>query len=163
VIIDPRAPEPAYEQLAAIIRARIEDGTYPPRTAIPSITAIVAETGLAIGTVRKAIRVLVDEGLAVGSLGNPCSQIPVHAEHWLDSPDRGHILIGQAVVSARLGHPVPAGDVGQREALGVLGRDQLAESGACAQQDVRGRRLSGGHDSPPCAHSAICSPVGSIQ
>ena len=63
MIIDPQAPEPAYEQLAAIIRGRIEDGTYAPRTAIPSITEIVAETGLAIGTVRKAIRVLADEGL----------------------------------------------------------------------------------------------------
>ena len=65
MIIDPQAPEPAYEQLAAIIRARIEDGTYPPRARIPSITEIVGETGLAIGTVRKAIRVLASEGLVV--------------------------------------------------------------------------------------------------
>ena len=50
VKINPRAPEPANEQLAAIIRERIRDGTYPPRSAIPSITEIVAETGLAIGT-----------------------------------------------------------------------------------------------------------------
>ena len=63
MIIDPQAPEPAYEQLAAIIRARIEDGTYPPRSRIPSITEIVTETGLAIGTIRKAIRVLAAEGL----------------------------------------------------------------------------------------------------
>lgn len=63
MIIDPAAPEPAFMQLAAIIRARIADGTYPPRSRIPSITEIVAETGLAIGTIRKAIKVLADEGL----------------------------------------------------------------------------------------------------
>jgi DNA-binding GntR family transcriptional regulator len=65
VIIDPQAPEPAFVQLAAIIRVRIEDGTYPARGRIPSITEIVSETGLAIGTVRKAVKVLADEGLLV--------------------------------------------------------------------------------------------------
>ena len=70
MIIDPQAPEPAFVQLAAIIRTRIEDGTYPARSRIPSITEIVGETGLAIGTVRKAIRVLVDEGLVVAVPGH---------------------------------------------------------------------------------------------
>ena len=65
MIIDPAAPEPAFVQLAAIIRARIDDGTYPARSRIPSITEIVGETGLAIGTVRKAVRVLAGEGLVV--------------------------------------------------------------------------------------------------
>jgi DNA-binding GntR family transcriptional regulator len=32
--------------------------------ALPSITYLTGETGLAVGTVRKAIGVLVDEGLA---------------------------------------------------------------------------------------------------
>lgn len=78
VDIDPHAPEPAYVQLAAIIRGRIEDGTYPSRTTIPSITEMVAETGLAIGTVRKAIAVLVDEGLihTVPGRGTYVSEAP---------------------------------------------------------------------------------------
>lgn len=63
--IDEHGPEPAYVQLAAIIRERIEDGTYAPRDAIPSITDLVTDTGLAIGTVRKAIGVLIEEGLVV--------------------------------------------------------------------------------------------------
>ena len=43
------------------IRAKHLSG---PREALPSITYLVQETGLAVGTVRKAIGVLVDEGLA---------------------------------------------------------------------------------------------------
>jgi len=32
---------------------------------VPSITFLVQETGLAVGTIRKAIKVLSDEGLVV--------------------------------------------------------------------------------------------------
>lgn len=61
--IDPSAPEPVYEQLAGILRQRIVAGEYPPRSAIPSITRLCQETGLAVGTVRKAVAVLAAEGL----------------------------------------------------------------------------------------------------
>jgi GntR family transcriptional regulator len=64
VEIDPHAPEPSYQQLATILRARIKSGEIEPREPLPSITYLVGETGLAIGTIRKAIGVLVDEGLA---------------------------------------------------------------------------------------------------
>jgi len=64
LVIDPHAPEPSYQQLAAQLRERIESGKIGPREALPSITYLVQETGLAVGTVRKAIGVLVDEGLA---------------------------------------------------------------------------------------------------
>jgi GntR family transcriptional regulator len=64
LVIDPHAPEPSYRQLAALLRKRIESGEIGPREALPSITYLVQETGLAVGTVRKAIGVLVDEGLA---------------------------------------------------------------------------------------------------
>jgi GntR family transcriptional regulator len=62
--IDRHAPEPSYRQLAAQLRARIESGQIPPREALPSITYLVQETGLAVGTVRKAIALLVQEGYA---------------------------------------------------------------------------------------------------
>ena len=39
-------------------------GEIGPREALPSITYLTGETGLAVGTVRKAIGVLIDEGLA---------------------------------------------------------------------------------------------------
>jgi GntR family transcriptional regulator len=62
--IDVHASEPSYRQLAGILRARIQSGEVSPREPLPSITTLVQETGLAVGTVRKAIGVLVDEGLA---------------------------------------------------------------------------------------------------
>jgi DNA-binding GntR family transcriptional regulator len=81
VEIDPHAPEPSYQQLATILRARIKSGEIGPREALPSITYLVGETGLAIGTIRKAIGVLVDEGLAYtvpgrGTFATPEDQRP---------------------------------------------------------------------------------------
>lgn len=63
-VVDVHAPEPSYLQLAAQLRARIQSGEIGPREALPSITYLTGETGLAVGTIRKAIRVLADEGLA---------------------------------------------------------------------------------------------------
>jgi GntR family transcriptional regulator len=81
VEIDPHAPEPSYQQLATILRARIKSGEIGPREPLPSITYLVGETGLAIGTIRKAIGVLVDEGLAYtvpgrGTFATPEGQRP---------------------------------------------------------------------------------------
>ncbi len=64
LVIDTHSPEPSYQQLAALLRARIESGQIGPREALPSITYLTGETGLAVGTVRRAIGVLIDEGLA---------------------------------------------------------------------------------------------------
>ncbi len=62
--IDLHSRVPSYLQLAAILRARIRSGEIAPRDPLPSITSLTGETGLAVGTVRKAIGVLVQEGLA---------------------------------------------------------------------------------------------------
>ena len=56
-----REDVPKHVQLADYIRARIDDGTYPPRSRIPSEQHWVEETGFARDTVRKAIAVLVEE------------------------------------------------------------------------------------------------------
>jgi len=53
---------PKHVQLADYLRARIDDGTYPPRAKLPSEVTLVQETGFARDTVRKAIAVLLDEG-----------------------------------------------------------------------------------------------------
>jgi DNA-binding GntR family transcriptional regulator len=54
--------KPKHVQLADYIRARIDDGTYPPRTRIPSEAHWTQETGFARDTVRKAIALLVEQG-----------------------------------------------------------------------------------------------------
>ncbi|MGH3281774.1 MAG: GntR family transcriptional regulator [Trebonia sp.] len=59
--IDPESPEHPYVQLAALLRARIESGEVT--SLLPSIMELTEETGLAVGTVRRAIKVLADEGL----------------------------------------------------------------------------------------------------
>ena len=64
LVIDPHAPEPSYRQLASQLRAMIESGSIGPREPLPSITYMVQETGLAVGTVRKAVSVLVEANLA---------------------------------------------------------------------------------------------------
>ncbi len=56
-----RPDVPKHAQLADWIRARIDDGTYPPQSRVPSETTFVQETGFARDTVRKAIQLLVDE------------------------------------------------------------------------------------------------------
>ena len=53
---------PKHVQLADYLRARIDDGTYPPRARLPSEVTLVQETGFARNTVRKAVAVLLDEG-----------------------------------------------------------------------------------------------------
>ena len=61
VKIDPQSPEHPYQQLARQLRERIESGEITSQ--MPSITELTAQTGLAVGTVRRAIDILVNEGL----------------------------------------------------------------------------------------------------
>ena len=56
-----RPDVPKHVQLADWIRARIDDGTYPARSRIPSELHFTQETGFARDTVRKAMQVLIDE------------------------------------------------------------------------------------------------------
>jgi GntR family transcriptional regulator len=57
-----RPDVPKHVQLADYLRARIDDGMYPPRAKLPSEVTLVQETGFARDTVRKAMAVLLDEG-----------------------------------------------------------------------------------------------------
>lgn len=62
-MIDHEGPVPVYQQLAALLRAQIADGTLRPNRPIPSITSLTQEHGIARGTAVKAVQLLVDEGL----------------------------------------------------------------------------------------------------
>jgi DNA-binding GntR family transcriptional regulator len=63
VSIDHGAATPVYQQLAAILRARIASGELPPGRVLPSEATLMQEHGIARETARKAVRVLRDEGL----------------------------------------------------------------------------------------------------
>ncbi|MGA2403742.1 MAG: GntR family transcriptional regulator [Syntrophobacteraceae bacterium] len=61
--IDKDRFEPAFAQLAAILRRQIAGGVYPPGGKIPSESSISRQYGLSVMTVRQAIGVLTEQGL----------------------------------------------------------------------------------------------------
>lgn len=67
VKIDPDSPEHPYVQLAGILRERITAGEIGPR--VPSITELASETGLSAATVKRALKILRDEGLVIAVRG----------------------------------------------------------------------------------------------
>lgn len=60
--IDREAGPPPWRQLAAILRARIRAGEFDG-SRLPSQRYIADQYGLAVGTVRKALGLLEEEGL----------------------------------------------------------------------------------------------------
>lgn len=63
VEIDHDGPVPPFRQLAAVLRMRLKAGEISPGERIPSEAQIHAATGLARTTIRRAVAVLVAEGL----------------------------------------------------------------------------------------------------
>jgi DNA-binding GntR family transcriptional regulator len=63
--VDHLTGEPAYLQLARILREMITSGQIAPRQPMPSIKSITQQYGVAKGTAEKALGVLRDEGLVV--------------------------------------------------------------------------------------------------
>lgn len=63
-VVDHDSNVPPYKQVAAILREQIESGALGPRQRLPSIAGLVQEYGIARTTAAKALKVLVDEGLA---------------------------------------------------------------------------------------------------
>jgi GntR family transcriptional regulator len=61
-MIDPYAATPKYFQLAAILKQKIEDGLWPPRSAIPSERQLEVLYGVSRTTTREAIDQLVRQG-----------------------------------------------------------------------------------------------------
>ncbi len=63
MITEWEADRPKWEQIADVIKQRIQDGTYPPRTRVPSVQQIVEETGVAVDTAQKVMTRLRQEGV----------------------------------------------------------------------------------------------------
>lgn len=62
--IDHLGGTPVYQQLAAILRSQIEAGELEPDRPLPSLVQLVGTYGVARETARKAVHVIVSEGLA---------------------------------------------------------------------------------------------------
>lgn len=52
-----------YAALAATLRTRVVAGEWPPGSAMPAEQTLAGEHGVALGTMRRALELLVDEGL----------------------------------------------------------------------------------------------------
>lgn len=62
-IVQPAPGQSRYGWLAASLRARITQGEWVPGTALPAEAALAREHGVALGTLRQALALLVAEGL----------------------------------------------------------------------------------------------------
>jgi GntR family transcriptional regulator len=62
VMIDSAADVPVYQQLAAILRGKIDSGEIAPRRAIPSKRLLSEEYRVSPGTVERAVQALRAEG-----------------------------------------------------------------------------------------------------
>ncbi|MDO9120690.1 MAG: winged helix-turn-helix domain-containing protein, partial [Anaerolineaceae bacterium] len=60
--IDPYNALPKYNQLASILRQKIEDGEWPTRTSIPSERQLEVLYNISRTTIREAIDHLVRQG-----------------------------------------------------------------------------------------------------
>ncbi|MDX3006752.1 GntR family transcriptional regulator [Kribbella solani] len=68
-MIDRVSGVPAYRQVAADLRGKISDGTYPAGSKLPSERTLIGEYGVSRITIREAIGLLRSEGLVVAEHG----------------------------------------------------------------------------------------------
>jgi GntR family transcriptional regulator len=59
------SPVPLYRQIADLLRADIENGTYQPGSMIPSLKSIEQDTGCTAKTIQRGIGILEEEGLVL--------------------------------------------------------------------------------------------------
>ncbi|MEU5564036.1 GntR family transcriptional regulator [Micromonospora musae] len=77
---------PRYRVIADELRQRIESGTIPPGTLLPTESALTAEFRAARGTIRQAMAVLREMGLVSTEHGRGTYANPHRQE---DGPDKG--------------------------------------------------------------------------
>jgi|HubBroStandDraft_4_1064222.scaffolds.fasta_scaffold643897_2 GntR family transcriptional regulator len=63
LVVDIYSPEPLYSQVAAILRGRIESGELAHLDPLPSEKTVEQDLGVSRDTVRRAIKLLRDEGI----------------------------------------------------------------------------------------------------
>ena len=88
------APGALYENVAALIRQRIESGHWVPRERLPSIESLAQTFGVAIVTIRQALALLEESGLVQRRQGSGTFVSATAAErHWLKLESNWDALI----------------------------------------------------------------------
>jgi GntR family transcriptional regulator len=80
-MIDSETDVPVYQQLAAILRGKIDSGEIPPRRAIPSKRTLAEEYSISPGTVERAIQTLRAQGYLKTVLGRGLYVRPPEERH----------------------------------------------------------------------------------
>ena len=62
ITLDLSSPVPPFEQLRARVAELVDDGTLAPGSRLPSVRALAADLGIAVGTVARAYRELEAAG-----------------------------------------------------------------------------------------------------
>ena len=62
-LVQPTPGQSRYGALAAALRPRIVDGEWPPASVLPAEARLAAEHGVALGTLRRALDLLAEQGL----------------------------------------------------------------------------------------------------
>jgi DNA-binding transcriptional regulator YhcF (GntR family) len=62
-VVNYEADSPVYEQIAVLLRARIEQGEWRPRQRLPSVTHLEQQYGVARQTILQALGLLRNRGL----------------------------------------------------------------------------------------------------
>ncbi|GAA1130597.1 GntR family transcriptional regulator [Citricoccus alkalitolerans] len=65
IVLDLSSPVPPFEQLRARVTALVDDGSLTPGSRLPSVRALAADLGIAVGTVARAYRELEAAGYVV--------------------------------------------------------------------------------------------------
>ncbi|MER7589596.1 GntR family transcriptional regulator [Micromonospora sp. NPDC127501] len=125
----PHYGQPRYRVIADQLRKRIESGSIPPGALLPTESALTLEFRASRGTVRQAIAVLREEGLATTEHGRGTSARPIANEHGPErtvEPDTGQCEIAaDPELAALFGVEVGATLIGQQR---VNRRNGVVES-----------------------------------
>jgi DNA-binding GntR family transcriptional regulator len=89
---------PKYRQIADDLRARIENGDYPPGSMLPSKSALMTRYHVALNTIDRAVEVLRKEGFAepIQGVGTFARTPPPDSGH---SPEYAELMRQIAAVS----------------------------------------------------------------
>ena len=82
---EPFARKPLYQQLFEVLQKRIMDGTLPENSYIPNEYDLTLEYKVSIGTVRKAVEMLVHDKLLIRQQGKGTL---VADRRWIGKPDK---------------------------------------------------------------------------
>ncbi|MGA8048256.1 MAG: GntR family transcriptional regulator [Dermatophilaceae bacterium] len=123
--LDPAAPHTLHSQISQWLRERIASGDWPEHYRLPSEPDLARQLGVSRGTLRRAVRTLVDEGLLVQTRGRGTFVATTVVEPPLA---QRLTTLSEAFIDA--GHPLTTTVIGQEVAQPPAPVAALLEVGA---------------------------------